>query len=75
MLYLRIIIIAVNLLLFAYYVTVVGQAAGVLEFTPREIKFTKAIIPFYYGVKSQPEKKKASDKKKIVKPIKSKNYV
>lgn len=75
MLYLRIIITALNILLLVYYATVIGQAAGVLEFTPRELKFTKAIIPFYYWVKSQPEKKKASDKKKIVKPIKSKNHV
>lgn len=72
MIYLRIIIIALNVLLLVYYATVIAQSVGLIQFTKRDIVFKRAIIPFYYWVAPE-QKKKASKKKNIVKPIKTKH--
>lgn len=48
MIYLRVIIVFFALLVLFYYISVICQIFGISNFTDKEIKFNKAIIPFYY---------------------------
>lgn len=57
MIYTRFILIAIIVLLFIYYVMVVGQLFGAVKVTNRPIKFVNLCIPFYYWVVSQSPKK------------------
>jgi len=49
--YYRLLIGAIIVLAFIYYVMVALHSFGLISITQREIKFTKAIIPFYYWIK------------------------
>ena len=71
MIYLRILIVAFNILLFVYYAMLIGQAMGMLKFTKREITFRRGIVPFYYWIAPNDEKTKKKYKRKV-KPIKTK---
>ena len=57
MLYARILLVALIPMLVVYYLFCVGQLFGLLKFTQREINFGKAMIPFYYFIKSKKIKK------------------
>lgn len=57
MIYTRFLLIAVMVLLFIYYIMVVGQLFGAVKVTNRPIKFVNLCIPFYYWVVSQSPKK------------------
>lgn len=57
MLYVRILLAALIPLLVVYYLFCVGQLFGLMKFTQREIVLWKAMIPFYYFIKSKKIKK------------------
>jgi hypothetical protein len=48
MIYLRVLIVVIALLFVVYYISVISQVLGLGHITDKEIKFIKAIIPFYY---------------------------
>lgn len=51
MLYYKLFISGVIVLATVYYIMIVLQSFGIISITNKEIKFSKAIIPFYYWIK------------------------
>lgn len=48
MIYIRVLTVVFILLFAIYYASVIMQVLGLTKVTDKEIKFIKAIIPFYY---------------------------
>ena len=48
MVYIRVLFVTLGPLLVLYYLLVALQLFSVVEITKKEIKFPKALIPFYY---------------------------
>lgn len=53
MLWIRLLIGILFFLMLVYYMLVVLQCFGILEFTEESISFKKGIIPFYYWFHSE----------------------
>ena len=57
MIYSRLVMLAVFALLVTYYSMIVLHQFGVIKITNRKVSFNKAVIPFYYWIVSQNNKK------------------
>lgn len=57
MIYSRLVMLAVFVLLATYYSMIVLHQFGVIKITNRKVSFNKAVIPFYYWIVSQNNKK------------------
>lgn len=57
MIWIRIITLAFALLYGIYYLMLVGQMFDAFKFTNRKFTFIRCIIPFYYWIAPQNEKK------------------
>lgn len=64
MIYARIILVILLPLLLFYYITVGLQIAGLIRFFEGEMTFKKALIPFYYWIKSSNNKTTTTKTKK-----------
>ena len=49
--YYRLLITAIIILAFIYYVMIALHSFGIVSITKKEVKFVKAIVPFYYWIK------------------------
>lgn len=65
MIWIRLFVGVIVFLLLIYYVMVVLQSYGIIEFTKRNINVGRGLIPFYYWFVSSTPK----PEKKRVKPI------
>jgi hypothetical protein len=57
-------------LAFIYYLMLLLQVAGVIQFTDKKFKPARMFIPFYYWLGGRQEKP-AKNKSKLVKPFKN----
>lgn len=53
MIYSRLVMLAVIVLLVTYYIMIVLHQFGIIKITNKNVKFNKAVIPFYYWIVSQ----------------------
>lgn len=68
----RLFIMLVGLLALVYYIMVILQGAGVIQFTNRKLTPGRMFIPFYYWL-AKPQEQSKRKKDKLVKPIKQTN--
>ena len=68
----RLLVFLVVVLAFVYYVMLIAQTAGLIQFTNRKLKPSRMYIPFYYWLASDQEEPR-KEKSKLVKPFKSKD--
>lgn len=57
MIWIRVFLLAVMLLYSVYYCMLVLQLNNLIKFTNRKFTFSRCIIPFYYWIAPQEEKK------------------
>ena len=57
MIWIRLVMIAFAILYAIYYLMVISQLFGVIKFTNRKFTFRRCLVPFYYWIANQDEKR------------------
>lgn len=63
MIWIRLISIAFAILYAIYYVMLISQLFGAFKFTNRKFTFGRCLVPFYYWIAPQDEKRKTTKNK------------
>ena len=57
MIWIRRVVIAFAILYGIYYFMVISQLFGIIKFTNRKFTFRRCLVPFYYWIANQDEKR------------------
>lgn len=57
MIWIRLVVIAFAILYGIYYFMVISQLFGIIKFTNRKFTFKRCLVPFYYWIANQDEKR------------------